>query len=716
MAVTPGISDILDNMNEIQDNFEQPSCALPDDPMVKYPDPGTGKVPVINFNIPQATAFNTYGKIAVPIAGPVINEVEYSLSECFKEFTSKIPANNYWNVVKGMSPDQVFQLMNPYTAAPAPVMAYMPVSLPGSGGIGYRVDTGLHLSAIDAMSRRDTVISGDSGLSTGSPVFMQPVSPKSDSPVASYASMGLRPVFITKLNGRVPATKYIAEPPKPNPRLFIVEEYTTAAFLGDYGAGRVVKTFSLLPGERTTITVRTYKDMESVRASSQNMLDSFSESSANELDKLIQHEDGNMESNSDTSSDSSSNFGTHTDASNSSSSWNLSANLSFAGFGASGGYGQSESDASSNANGWNGSNSHGHTGIRSSNVSNLNNALSKHVQQSNANRQININTSTQDTARSGEEDTTVRYLENYNKSRVLNFTFRQLLQEYITITSLTNLKFVYSNGYPESFTIVDMNNLDNMLKDLIIDGVPGSDNPKLDHPVEYFRDKFRCLLLHNYCSVRDYNEVMQPFIRRNKIVQTCPDSPTRFPDWNWYGTDVPLPPPGTFFKCGISAEPEYFWGLMADLHQIYDPTLPGHEGMNLKIPGVILSVKKQTLQTSSVIADALLGRGEALDCFNQKAQAAENMADFITNVAAMQRVDANLSATNDNTLMNAQLIDKMTKENDALQQRITILTDVGTGTGAPNAVEQVTGYKKVFGDCCPTPQYTGGCGCGNCKD
>ncbi|MBK8474245.1 MAG: hypothetical protein IPL33_19900 [Sphingobacteriales bacterium] len=34
------------------------------------------------------------------------------------------------------------------------------------------------------------------------------------------------------------------------PTLFIVEEYRVASFLGDYGAGKTLNTFSLLPGEK----------------------------------------------------------------------------------------------------------------------------------------------------------------------------------------------------------------------------------------------------------------------------------------------------------------------------------------------------------------------------------------------------------------------------------------------------------------------------------
>src|SRR5205823_11581697 len=54
----------------------------------------------------------------------------------------------------------------------------------------------------------------------------------------------------------------IKQPEKPVPRLFAVEEYKVCSYLGNYGAGKTVKTFTLLPGERTTITINSYTDKE----------------------------------------------------------------------------------------------------------------------------------------------------------------------------------------------------------------------------------------------------------------------------------------------------------------------------------------------------------------------------------------------------------------------------------------------------------------------
>ena len=55
-------------------------------------------------------------------------------------------------------------------------------------------------------------------------------------------------------------------------------------------------------------------------------------------------------------------------------------------------------------------------------------------------------------------------MTNPNQSRVLNFVFRQLLQEYVTIMYLSNVKIGFSNGHPESQVIVPIEKLDELLE------------------------------------------------------------------------------------------------------------------------------------------------------------------------------------------------------------------------------------------------------------
>ena len=670
MASTPPVlptplsfGETIENMRKLQDSFKPDICENKT-PLIDFAL--TGNPPLLDFNMPQSTAFNSYGRINVPVK-----------KEWFKAFALKAPANNYFNVIQNMTEQQVFTLLYPDVSSTAAYNGYY-AGQPADGN---------YLAASQSNSSGPLVQMGglkQMPIQNPVPVTVQPTPRATTNPVAQLAKQNLRPVKVRRLNSRGPATQYIAKPIEPIPRIIVIEEYTTSSYLGNYGAGKVVKTMSLMPGERTTISVRTYKDMISTRDSAQNVLDSMSDTSATELDDLIQKEQGDMSSTADMSGGASSAFSTQTDAQNSSKSFNVGLNLNFPGVGGiGGGYGQSNTDASTNANGWNNNNSYGHTGARSSNVNTINSALTKHVISSNSNRQINVNTSTSDSTRSGEEDTTVRELINYNKSRVLNFMFRQLLQEYTVITALTNLKFAYTNGYPESYTVVDLNNLENMITDLIADG------PDPQKPEEY-RDALRCALLRNYCIVMDYEDKAQTFLDCVDVnVGTCMHA---------------------FFPTMTCPETiERYWRIPFNLEQTYTP--PPGKGNSITVKGIILSVEKQTLQTSSVIADALLGRGEALDCFNQKAQDAESMASLINNMAAMQSVQNSIQQSSVDLDVVAQQLEMGDKKIDALTQQM----DVIHGIAVP--ADQASNYKKVFGSCCPTPQYTGGCGCGGgCDD
>ncbi len=69
--------------------------------------------------------------------------------------------------------------------------------------------------------------------------------------------------------------KIVKKPENPKPSITLVESYRLTSFLGDYGAGRTIKTFSLLPGEKTKISIKTYKKTEQEFKQSSSILDSF---------------------------------------------------------------------------------------------------------------------------------------------------------------------------------------------------------------------------------------------------------------------------------------------------------------------------------------------------------------------------------------------------------------------------------------------------------
>jgi hypothetical protein len=84
------------------------------------------------------------------------------------------------------------------------------------------------------------------------------------------------------------------------------------------------------------------------------------------------------------------------------------------------------------------------------------------------------------------------------------------------------------------------------------------------------------------------------------------------------------------------------------------------------VKGIITSVEERTVRTSSMVCDAVLGQGEALDCYNQKLQDAA-------------AINANLD--------NLELI-----------QQIASIESIS------DPVQRADAYKKIFGSCCTTPQ------------
>jgi len=98
----------------------------------------------------------------------------------------------------------------------------------------------------------------------------------------------------------------------------------------------------------------------------------------------------------------------------------------------------------------------------------------------------------------------------------------------------------------------------------------------------------------------------------------------------------------------------------------------GDTGLGIGVKGIILNIQSHILRTDSFVADALLGQGEALDCFGLRLQDAEAMKAH---------------------LLNAQLLQKM-----------TIVDSIETPEN------QATNYKKVFSDCCDTTTTGAGTG------
>ena len=617
------LTNAINTLNEVKDAITQASCGE-GEPFIKL---GSGAAPVLNYSIPQTTCFSTYGYMR-----------KYFPAEWFKPVALRVPENNYFTRMEKLTAEQVKHNVTPTRLSFRPgdrvwgKMQYEPapqMNMPTNGGMslstsGYQFGTFEPQQQVYAQAA-DSVAIFNEGVTNV---------------VTNVIKNGSLPIFIRPTGRLVPRMAVLPKPPAPKPYFVVIEEYRTCSYLGDYGAGRTVRTFSLLPGERTTISVRTYKDRTSTKQFSQNVIDSYSETSASELEKLMGEEKGIItgsssssygESSSSNWSESSS-WGQETVNSTEQDGWgfngSMSINAGIFGFNFGGGKNHSSSETTSSTSGFSMGQGSGNsstdgyssTGMRQDNVNTIARSMDKHVNISNAYRQVDVNTSTVDSVTEGYEEVTVRELVNYNKSRVLNFVFRQLLQEYITVTYLASIRIGFCNGYPETIRVVNLENLENMLIDLV-------------QPANI--DDVRRTLLRPYCAVLNYQDEVKQFVEERTID---------------YGDCL-----------GDTSDVETMWRVKKDLADTFE------EGaVKVTVKGVILNVGKQTLKTSSLVADSLLGQGEALDCYNQKLQDADSIAAYLGNMVTLQQIQA-----------------------------IEDITDPAERTAA---------YKKVFGQCCENAQ------------
>lgn len=595
------------------------SC-VPQEPSIAY---GSGTGIVIDPYLPQSNSFSAYSQIPVNVD-----------SNVFTDVAKAAPANSFFTKM-ALAANQTDAFVVAFLQENYPkVITLKTIERITIGS----VPNPLYDSAL-AMADQDynvpATIDGEIKVTETKKMFADMLF---EEVVAKVKNDKVLPVISYNLSNHAVVTFVTA--PATEPRLFVVEEYRIAAYLGKYGLGRVVRTFSLLPGEKTTITVKTYKDTVSTKTASENVLDSFTQTSANELEKLVQAE---KTTNS-------------TDSKTKSLNANLSLSLNPMSFMSGGSAGGGINNTA--------------TASRTANTNNLNKALEKHVNTSNANRQMTINTSTSETTKEGEETSTVREISNINKSRVLNFIFRQLHQQYISVTYLANLKIAFCNGYEESLRIVGLEELDGFLATLVVE----SQRPAVER-----------LLLRNYCTVQNHKDIALPFLERYALLRGgCLPAVV-----NTSGVG------GLLGKLGVPAplEPADTVSYWRKKPAVQDSVLNADSkyGFDIKVAGVILSVQENTLKTSSVLVESLLGQADALDCFSMKIQDAEAQKGY-QDLAEREQHLAQTAAKNllDN--------DKQKADTELLRLQMEIIRKT------PDPKVQADLYKRIFGTCCDTPQ------------
>lgn len=527
---------------------ENSSCLDPK-PMIKL---GNGdNPPVLDYNLPQTTSFvaNVYLPVPVDVA---------KINTNFKTH----PVDSYFDKVQTIDTGQLTaNIANSF----AGVVATAPASM------------GTELSQLSVSSLVNIADAATLTLSES------PTMPVLDVKVAGMPVMQVAelsknamPVITTNLAGHN-VIQFRPKPTNVKPEITMVEHYRVNTYLGRYGAGETVKTFSLLTGEKTTISIKTYKQTVTNKKDVQNVLDSFSDESASDLETLAEQE-SNTHTKDTTNVDKKVSGG-------------LSLPLPKISVSASASYSKTTNSE------------------REESIKTLNRALSKQTQKSVSNRKVEVNTETSTTSTESEESTVTRVLENLNKSRTLNFVFRQLNQELITVTYLDDVTFVFSNGYEEKKIVTKIDGLLPMLEQVYT-------NPA-DAMVTFQE------IINQLGNIYDYEDATNPRSFLEKYTENIWDFFNHTPGSPW-----PPASPAPISNPRFRKDP--------NLQSSYTPFVGATP---ITVRGIIKNVTHRVLPTDSVIVDSILGQGEALDCFNLKLQDNAVLESQLNNDIKQQSID-----------------------------------------------------------------------------
>ncbi|MFD1953105.1 Ig-like domain-containing protein [Paenibacillus thailandensis] len=326
-------------------------------------------------------------------------------------------------------------------------------------------------------------------------------------------------------------------------RIILIESYRLSSFCGQYGLGRELNTFSLLPGEKSKITVRSYTQSEESRKEASSILDSVTDEIAKEFEESIGAETSNKV------------------VYEESDQYKLEGNMGISW----GGFLSASASASTSGT---------TNAAREQLTKNIVNAAEKHVAKASARRDLKVETTYEIKTTDTEENVIVREIENVNMSRTLNFVFRQMNQEFITLLHLVDLRIGYfcaDNNYYREVTLPE---LDTLLNEVIV-------------PEKI--TEIRNAILNQLTNIFDYQDRHHVFVEEELFT----------------GSDGKPVPNSSYLRVKKDYISEY-----------YDESTKS----TIKVPGIIMAANRHVLRTDGIAVDALLGQGEALDDYSRSLQ------------------------------------------------------------------------------------------------
>ncbi|OJF14499.1 hypothetical protein [Couchioplanes caeruleus] len=387
-----------------------------------------------------------------------------------------------------------------------------------------------------------------------------------------------------------------AMPRLPRHRLMLVECLRLTNFLGRYGAGRIVQTFTLLPGEKTSITIRTFNSQSSTATATSSIFDSFSETTGDELTTAITNEDTTKSQ----------------DEQNLKASVNVKAGVTW-------GWGSASVEAGL---------AYGTSSAREQLAKNVTNGTSRHAAEKSAKRDVKVDTTKTVISTSENEQTMVRTLENTSLARTVNFTFRQMTQEFVSILHLVDVRV----GHLIEWFTPDGKR---MMRTPDPDHHPEIQVPLTDYE-EVALPQLHSLL-RGICADDESAALAEATILRQLdaifdyrgewhqvVEEVSRQVPSRDPVTGKIRTE---PDPNDPAKTVPATETIAWTRFDPSLRMTYPEPAAGHDtatsgGVPVTVPGIIHAVTTNTLRTDGIVVDAFLGGGLALDDYGVRLQVA----------------------------------------------------------------------------------------------
>lgn len=349
-----------------------------------------------------------------------------------------------------------------------------------------------------------------------------------------------------------------------DPSICLIEVFGITSFLDDYGLGQTIRTFSLLPGEETKLSLKTWRSSSESVTRGATIVDSYTDSAGERFNNTVQAETTDKNSRANKSS------------------WQVEASVE-----ASFGFGSAK--VSGGAAGE-------FQESRDTFAKQVSDAVREHTSQATVTRSNTVTSSSEVSKTTGQEELIERTIKNVNLRRVLNFVFRELNQKYDVRIHLLDVRIGFTNGTPNSWREVSIGQLRPFLEE-ILEG---------DREAGTLQDEVAADILSAMGTIHDLRD--SPVILLEKVevkddgVYEKSDA-KRETEGIYEGRLLPPPGDGSFF----------YRVKRGKLGQ-------GSEDERRQVDGVLLQKNELVMPTDSVVIEALLGRADALDEYSMYTQ------------------------------------------------------------------------------------------------